>query len=45
MSENSTVESSIIVFSGFPACVKISQSFVNFKVVKGNVSNDFLLNG
>ena len=43
MSVGGSVESDLVELSSFPVGVKISEPFVDLKVVKGNVGNDLLL--
>ncbi len=40
-----TVEADLVVFSGFPESVEVSEPFVDFEVVKSGVCDDLLFKG
>jgi len=42
---SSSVEASLVVLSGFPIVVEVSEPFVNFEVVESDVGDDLLLDG
>lgn len=45
MKISSSVESSLIVLSGLPKIIDVSEPFMNLKVVKSSISNQFLDDG
>ena len=45
MSVACTLEASLVVFSAFPIVVKVTEPFMDFEVVKGDISDDLFLEG